>query len=66
MMLIFHFWATFGGKMGVATTRAPNGLGLQTPLKSWPTRWTFWADHYLIFMFSKFFSGEPPLKISED
>ena len=26
-MLIFHFWATFGGKMGVATTHAPYGLG---------------------------------------
>ena len=27
MMLIFNFWATFGGKMGVATTHASDGLG---------------------------------------
>ena len=27
------FWATFGGKIGVATTRAPDGLGLSNPTK---------------------------------
>ena len=31
------FWDTFGGKMGVATTRATYGLGPQNPTKSWPT-----------------------------
>ena len=35
MMLIFyfHFWATFGGKKGVAKTRAPDGLGPPNPTK---------------------------------
>ena len=27
------FWATFGRKMGVATTSAPNGLGHPNPIK---------------------------------
>ena len=31
--LFFIFWATFGGKMGVAITRAPNGLGPQNLTK---------------------------------
>ena len=30
------FWATFGGKMNVATTRAPNGLGFQARQKVGP------------------------------
>ena len=30
---VLIFWATFGGKMGVATTRAPNGLGPPHPTK---------------------------------
>ena len=33
MTLTFHFWATFGGKMGLDTTRAPNSLGLVNPTK---------------------------------
>ena len=41
------FWATFGGKMGWPS-RAPLMVwGLQTQPKSWPTRWTFWANRYL-------------------
>ena len=30
---VLIFWATFGGKMGVATTRAPNGLWPPNPAK---------------------------------
>ena len=33
----FHFC----GKMGVATTRAPNKLGLPNPAQSWSTGWNF-------------------------
>ena len=29
--LFLIFWATFGGKIGVATTRAPNGMGPPNP-----------------------------------
>ena len=32
-MLIFHFWAIFGGKMGVAIRHALNGQGPQKPTK---------------------------------
>ena len=32
-MLICYFWATFGGKIGVATTRAPYGLGPPNPTR---------------------------------
>ena len=50
-MLIFHFfifWATFGGKMGVATTRPPNGLGPPKPTK----KLAYWANltHDVIFV----------------
>ena len=34
---------TFGEKMGVATTRAPNGLGSPNWPKRWPTGWTLKA-----------------------
>ena len=44
MMLIFHFWAIFGGKMGVANTASLMVLGLQTQRKIWPSRWNFWAS----------------------
>ena len=47
MMLIFYFWATFGGKMSLATTR---------PLMVWGLQ----ANHYLEFLFLKF-SGANPL-----
>ena len=50
MILIFHFWATLCGKIAVVTTRPPNGLGIKTR----PKRWTFWANHYLEIVFSKF------------
>ena len=33
---IFIVWATFGGKMGVATMRALNGLGPPDPTKKLP------------------------------
>ena len=31
---IFDFWATFGGKIGVAATRDPNSLGPPNPTKN--------------------------------
>ena len=40
MMLIFDFWATFGGKMGVATMPAPDGLGSPNPIK----KLAHWVD----------------------
>ena len=47
-----HFYvllvrATFGGKMELALMI----WGLQNRPKSWPTWWTFWANHYLEIMF---------------
>ena len=33
-------WATFGGKMDVATTRAPNGLGRPNPTE----KLAHWVD----------------------
>ena len=36
------FWATFGGKMGVATTRAPYSLGPPNPMK----KLAHWADFF--------------------
>ena len=32
--LSFDIWTTFGGKMGGATTRTPNGLGPLDPTKT--------------------------------
>ena len=40
----FDFHATFGGKMGAATTRALTVWVLQTQPKSWPSGLTFWVD----------------------
>ena len=63
-----RFWPTFGGKMGVATTCAHyvlwHGLGPPNLTKKLPTRsrWTFWVNHYLEIMFSKFLGVNPPLK----
>ena len=67
MILIFQFWATFGGKMGVASTRTLTlhacpprlrlmawGLNTRPKWKSWPTRWNFWVNHYFEIMFLKF------------
>ena len=34
LFVSFDFWATFGGKMGVATTRASYGLGPPNPVKN--------------------------------
>ena len=61
----FCFWATLGGKMGVAITRAPNDLGPQIQPKSWPTGWTFWANCYLENVFSKFsgLKSETPFNV---
>ena len=39
-MLIFDFFATFVGKMRVATTRAPNYLGPTNPIK----KLAHWVD----------------------
>ena len=46
-------WATFGGKMGVVTMRAPNGLGPLNSTKKLThcTEETFWPNHYLETMF---------------
>ena len=63
-----NFRATFGGKMGVATTRAPNGLGSPNPAKKL-VHWVYLlgqplsrnhvfeitiSKSYLEIMFSKF------------
>ena len=45
----FDFWATFGGKMSVATRCTLSGLGGQP--KDRPTRWTLWANHCLVISF---------------
>ena len=54
-MLIFIFWATFGGKMGDATMCAPNGLEPPSPNPTKklpaPTGWTSWANYYLEICF---------------
>ena len=57
----FIFWDTFGGKIGVATTRAPDDLGPQNPT----TKLAHWVD-FLGRLLSrkcvfKIFSPEPPL-----
>ena len=36
----FIFWATFGGKIGVAITSAPNGVGPPNPIK----KLAHWVD----------------------
>ena len=54
------FRPTFGGKMGMATTRAPIDLGPLNPTKKLAAGWTFWAIHYLKIMFSKFSAWTPP------
>ena len=48
-----NFRATLGGKMGVVTTRTPNGLGSPNPAKKFShcTGWTFWANHSLFLNF---------------
>ena len=50
----FDFHATFGGKMGAATTRALTVWVLQTQPKSWPSGLTFWVNCHLEILFSKF------------
>ena len=47
------FWATFGGKLNVVTTRAPNGLGPPETTKKLAIR-------YPEIMFSKFSGVKPP------
>ena len=47
LFLIFDFLATFGGKTGVATTHAPNGLGPSDPTKK-------------LAHFVDIFLGQPP------
>ena len=65
MMLIFHFWATFGGKMGVATTCTSNGLGppnLTKKLANFVE--LFGLPLYRKHVFEIFSSDPPPLNIS--
>ena len=59
---VLIFWATFGGKMGVATTRAPNGLGPLKTTKKLAQRVSL-LGHEPIFRNHVFeiFRGEPPL-----
>ena len=61
------FWATFGGKMGVATTRTPNGPWPPCPTKKLAHWVDFWANHYLEIIFSKFpgVNPPPPIRYSE-
>ena len=58
-----YFWATFGGKMSLATMRTPNGLGSPNPTKKL-------AHLYLVNLLGKllslnhvfdFLGGPPPL-----
>ena len=63
---VLIFWATFGGKMGVDTTCAPNGLGPSNPTK----KLAHWMDLLGQPLFRnhvfEIFRGEPPhpLKLS--
>ena len=61
MMLIFH-WATFGGKMGEATTCAPNGLRPPdlTNNKVDPLDGPIGPTAISKIMFLKFSGGKPP------
>ena len=58
--LFFIFWDTFDGKMGVATTRTPNGSGSPNPTKKL-IRWVDLLGHSLsrnhVF---EIFRGEAP------
>ena len=62
---VLIFWATFGGKMCVATTRAPNGLWPPNPTK----KLAHWADLLGQPLSRKhvfeIFKGEPPHLTSE-
>ena len=59
VMMLFSVLIFFV-KMGVATMRAPYGLGPPTRPKNSPARWTFWANRYL-----EIFRGEPPAPLPE-
>ena len=61
-MLTFHFWAAFGGKMGVATTHAPNSMGPPNPSKK-SVHWVDLLDQPLSLnpVFEIFRPEPPPL-----
>ena len=50
------FYAIFGGKMSVAATVAPKGLGLQDPTK----KLAHWFNRYLKNQFSNILGLNPP------
>ena len=57
---VLFFWATYGGKMGVATTHAPNGLlppNLTKKLAHWVDLLGQPLSGNLVF---QMFWGEPP------
>ena len=58
--LVLIFGVTFGGKMGVTTTRVPKGMGPHTPIISLAH---FWVNCYLVIMFWKF-SDLTPIPLS--
>ena len=65
---VLIFLATFGGKMGVATTRALMVWGLQIRPKSWPTGWTLDLLGQPLFrnhVFGIFRGKPPPLQLLE-
>ena len=57
---IFNFSATFGGKMGVATTYALNGLGPPNSTKKLAHGVDLLGYRYFEIMFSKFSGVNPP------
>ena len=66
MGLICHFGffgPCMGPKIGVAPRMPIWVWGLKTQPKSWPTGWTFWANHLLEIMFLKFGGLNPPFPL---
>ena len=54
--------ALFGGKVCVAATPAPKGLGLQNPTKKLAHVGVLWVTCYLKIVFPNFQTLDPPLK----
>ena len=67
--LLIHILAgklqTFGGKMGVATTLAPKGLGPQDPTTKLAHWVDLWINHYLKKVFSKSMPDPPSKRLKE-
>ena len=58
--ILVHFWR----EIGMATTGSLRGLdGFKIQLRNWPTRWIFWVNYYLKFVFLKVLSlqAETPI-----